>query len=93
MFDGNKSLTDLELSGNYSNKSAWLTLNVKTMEAMFKDCKNLERLDIYSWDVSNVSNMKDMFDGGGYNIYNLNCTSSTYGKISKDGGYSGDYEV
>ena len=44
-------------------KVTLLTAETTNMEGMFKNCTNLETLNIKKWDVSKVTNMKYMFEG------------------------------
>ena len=48
--------------------------DVVSMNLMFRDCVNIERLDISSWDVSNVTSMIGMF----YNCIKLNYIDIKY---------------
>ena len=49
------------------------TSNVESMDSMFLGCLNLEELDLSSWDTSNVTNMKAVFDMNNENkLKNIN---------------------
>ena len=46
----------------YIDISEWDVLNIKSMNSMFFDCKELKSVgDLSSWDVSNVTDMSFMF--------------------------------
>lgn len=56
MFDGDKSLTSLDLS-------TWNTSKATYMYSMFDGCSSLTSLDLSKWDTSNVTDMSFMFTG------------------------------
>ena len=51
------------------------------MSKMFSDCKNLENIDLRSFDTKNVNNMSEMFHGCSslkyLNVYNFDTKNVT----------------
>ncbi len=64
MFDGDPSLTQLDLS-NFN------TSNVTNMESMFYGCTKLKSLNLSGWDTSKVTIMYQMFHTSGLNDIDL----------------------
>lgn len=68
---------------NADGMKDWNMSKVTSMHEMFYRCRRLEHLDASKWDVSNVTQFNQMFDGcGSNNIYNavINFSNKTFNK-------------
>ena len=70
--------------------SAWATTKAKTMGAMFKNCVNINELDLSKFDMRNVENVSRMFQNC-YGLQRIVCGEHTFstGKV-KDFSYMFD---
>ena len=76
----------------YIDISEWDVLNIKSMNSMFFDCKELKSVgDLSSWDVSNVTDMSFMFcdcnclnpDVSSWDVSNVTDMSSMFYRCKK----------
>ncbi len=81
-----KEIVDMEIEkqgGVHVNLNMIDTSEITDMNGTFYNCPSLETLDVSLWDVSNVEDMRSMFDGGCTSLRTLDVSKWNVSKVKE----------